>query len=386
MLVQYKCPNCAADMAFDSDNGMLSCKSCGLTLPIDEMENPTAKATAEGMQPQMTDGNTSADAGAANAEGAETEIFGDFEDFQEKTSTDTFRDDSASQYECENCGAILITDKDTTATHCKFCGAPMILGDRLVGELAPTKVIPFTISREKAEDAFRKWCHKGRVTPRDFLTPKRIKDITGMYVPFWLFDLNGRGEASATCTKVRSYTRGDYIYTDTSYYDVYRKVDLNYNSIPADASEKMPDDLMDKLEPFDYKDLKTFNTPYLAGFLAEKYNYTDKDLFPRIKGRVDKYITDYIQSTITGYSTSTFTRKWTDVLQRDANYVLLPVWMINYKYKDKDYMFAMNGQTGKVVGKPPISIPRVLSWFAGISAGIFAALRIITILLGGSIL
>lgn len=346
MILQYKCPNCGADMAFDAESGKLSCESCGTSMSVEEYPIP------------------------------------DFEDFEETVSTKLFGEDEAVQYQCKNCGAILITDADTTATTCSFCGAPVILSDRLSGALAPAKVIPFKISKEQAQEAFRKWCRGGLLTPKGFMSAERIKSITGIYVPFWLYDLNGRGEAQADCTRVRTYDSGDYIYTETRHYHVYRKVDLDFLKVPADASEKMDDTLMDCLEPFHYNELKDFKAPYLAGYIAEKYNYTDKELLPRAKKRVEQYVDDYIRSTIHGYSTTVFTKKWSDIKQRNACYALLPVWMICYDYKQSEHTFAMNGQTGKVVGTPPISKKRIFSWFAGITAGTFAVLELITILGG----
>lgn len=344
MILQYKCPNCGADMTFNAETGMLSCDSCEKFMKVEEY--PIA----------------------------------DFDTFEEMTSSTLFGDNEATQYMCKNCGAVLITDADTTATTCSFCGAPMILSDRLSGQMAPAKVIPFKISKEQAQEAFRKWCKNGLLTPKGFMSAERIKSITGMYVPFWLYDLNGRGEAEADCTRVRTYESGDYIYTETKHYRVYRKVDLDFLKIPADASEKMNDELMDLLEPFDYGDLKDFRTPYLAGYIAEKYNYTDKDLLKRIKNRVEHYVDEYIRSTIHGYTTTNFTREWIDIKQRNAVYTLLPVWMICYDYEKSEHIFAMNGQTGKVVGKPPISKGKVTAWFAGITGVIFTILQLISML------
>ncbi|MEG1992881.1 MAG: TFIIB-type zinc ribbon-containing protein [Acetivibrio sp.] len=352
MVIQYKCPDCGADMTYSPQTGTLSCASCGKSLSIEDYK-----------------------------EEAEEPIL-DFEEFESQTSAGTFGEE-AIQYQCENCGAILITDGDTTATTCSFCGASMVLGDRLSGDLAPAKVIPFSINKEQAETAFRKWCKNGLLAPKGFASAQRIKNITGMYVPFWLYDLNGRGEAHADCTRTRTYESGDYIYTETRHYDVYRKVDLNYDGIPTDASEKMNDNLMDKLEPFHYDDLKDFKTPYLAGYLAEKYNYTDKELFPRVKERVDHYVNDYIRSTIHGYSSTLITSEWSDVKQRNASYTLLPIWMICYDYKDSEHIFAMNGQTGKIVGTPPLSWNKVIAWFAGISGGVFLLLEILYLISGG---
>lgn len=360
MVIQYKCPDCGSDMLFDSKSGMLQCDSCGRKDRIEEMQSSTEHSTDE---PPL-----------------------DYEAFVDETNYSTFGKEEANQYQCNNCGAILITDKDTTATTCSFCGSAMVLNDRLSGELAPAKVIPFTISKEEAQAAFKKWCKGGLLTPRGFMTADRIKSITGMYVPFWVYDINARGEAHADCRRIRHYTEGDYNVTETKHYDVYRKVDVNYQRIPCDASEKMDDTLMDRLEPFHYTDLKTFKAPYLAGYIAEKYNYTDKELFPRVEQRGRNYVQQYVRNTIAGYDQVSIQHEQYDIAQRNAEYTLLPVWMICYDYEQSEHTFAMNGQTGKVVGKPPLSAGKIVTWFSGITASLFLAMRIITILLGGPIL
>lgn len=354
MVLQYKCRDCGTDMVFDADSGMLSCPNCGNTLSVEAYQK-------------------------------ESEVpIQDFDEFEEQTFTGTFEENTAG-YQCQNCGALLITDSDTVASECSYCGAPMILSDRLSGVFAPAKIIPFSISREAAQNAFRKWCKGGLITPKGFASAERIQNIHGMYIPFWLYDLNGQGEANAECTKIRTYESGDYIYTDTSYYNVYRKVDLNYLRVPVDASAKMEDGLMDKLEPFDYANLQDFKTPYLSGYLAEKYNYTDRELFPRAKQRIEQYIQSYIRSTISGYSSVRFNRQWSDVRQRASYYTLLPVWMISYNYNNKNYMFAMNGQTGKIVGSPPVSVGKIFAWLFGVGSASFLILELISILAKGGL-
>lgn len=357
MVLQYKCPNCGADMGFDSNTGKLACISCGRKDDIDTFPKEDIKDTEE--------------------ETHQHKIHASSE------HTHTFNEGDVTEYHCNNCGAVLITDTDTTATTCSFCGAGVVLSDRLSGELAPVKVIPFTISKEQAQVAFKSWCKKGLLTPKGFMNADRIKSITGMYIPFWLYDLNGVGEADATCTKVRTYSRGEYDYIETSFFSVYRNVDLTFLNVPVDASEKMDDKLMDKLEPYHYDNLKDFNTPYLAGYIAEKYNYTDKDLFTRVKDRADDYVDKFIRSTIMGYTTTTYNHKHIDIHQKNSYYTLLPVWMVCYDYKQSEHIFAMNGQTGKIVGTPPLSKGKILGWFAGISALSFIIFRIFTFFLGG---
>lgn len=350
MVIQYKCPNCGSDMAFDSASGMLACASCGRRDSIDTFPKENIK------------------------QGGDTTT---------EESAPHFNEGDIHEYHCNNCGAALLTDKDTTATTCSFCGAGVVMADRLSGNLAPAKVIPFTISKEQAQEAFKKWCRKGLLTPKGFMTADRIKSITGIYVPFWLYDMKGLGDATATCTRVRTHDSGEYIVTETSYYDVYRNVDLTFLKVPTDASEKMDDTLMDKLEPFDYANLKNFQIPYLAGYIAEKYNFTDKDLFGRVQARANQYVDNYIRSTIEGYTTTNFTSKNIDISQLKADYTLLPVWMVCYDYKQSEHVFAMNGQTGKIVGKPPFSVPKAMGWFGGISAASFVILRLLSFFIGG---
>ncbi|MFM1654640.1 TFIIB-type zinc ribbon-containing protein [Brevibacillus sp. B_LB10_24] len=338
-IIDYKCPNCGSDMVYDSETGMLSCHSCGRNDNIDQMPDPLEK--------------------------------------------NVFSEGEAIEYHCKSCGAVIITEAETTATSCSFCGSVVVLGDRLTGKLAPVSVIPFAISKEEAMQAFRKWCRNGRLTPKGFMTADRIKGITGMYVPFWLYDLDNAVEVQAHATRVRTYEQGDYRVTETQHFDVYRKIRLNFVKVPIDASEKMNDRLMDKLEPFPYDQLKSFKTAYLAGYVAEKYSCDDKELFPRAKEKISDYIDSYIRSTMGQYTTVNYTNKHVDTRSKRTEYTLFPVWVLHYDYRKLEYTFAMNGQTGKVVGKPPISKARVASWFAGISGVSFLSLKLIAWMMGG---
>lgn len=143
---------------------------------------------------------------------------------------------------------------------------------------------------------------------------------------------------------------------------------------------------MDKLEPYHYEELKAFKTPYLAGYLAEKYNYTDKELFGRVKDKIKTFIDSYISSTITGYSSVDYHQKNIRTTQRNSYYVLLPVWMVYYDFDKQEHTFAMNGQTGKIVGKPPLSYQKAAIWFASIAGGSFVVLKTIALLLGGDLI
>lgn len=326
-------------MSFDSVTGHLACPSCGREDNIDTFDD----------------------------------------DYIEQA----FEAEDAVEYHCQSCGANVLTDPETTATTCSFCGSNVVIGDRLVGKLAPKKVIPFTINKDEAMQTFKKWCKNGRFTPKGFMTANRVKNITGIYIPFWIYDLNSRAKIDAVGTKVRTYTRGDYIYTETKFFDIHRDIELAYHQVPVDASIKMDDKLMDTLEPYHYEDLKKFKTPYLAGYLAEKYDLDAKALFPRIKSKIAPYVNTYMRGTMAQYNTITNKSEDVDMLKQKSEYVLFPIWMVYYDYDNQEHTFAMNGQTGKVVGKPPISQKKIWLWRLGIASGSFVAIKIISFLVSG---
>ena len=138
---------------------------------------------------------------------------------------------------------------------------------------------------------------------------------------------------------------------------------------------------MESIEPFDYNDLTPFDSAYLTGYLADKYDVDSVSGQPRIKDRVENSINDKIQSSLLGYATVIPTSKNLNVSHSKARYVLLPVWMLNTRYKDKIYTFAMNGQTGKMTGSFPICPKRTAMWFGGIFAAVSAVASVLIALL-----
>lgn len=341
-VIDYKCPSCGSGMVFDSDTGTLTCRSCGRQDNIEQASDPLGLRTA-----------------SAN---------------------------EVHEYHCTSCGAVIVAEAETAATTCSFCGSAVVLGDRLSGKLAPGLVIPFSISKEKATQAFKKWCRNGLLTPNKFMEANRIKGVTGVYVPFWLYELHNKVDVQGHATKVRTYTRGDYRYTETDHYDIYRRLQLDYVGVPVDASERLNDQLMDRLEPFPYNQLKSFKTPYLAGYVAEKYSYTDEELLPRAKSKIRDYIEESISASVKGYTSTHLINKQIDTRVKNTDYCLIPVWLFQYNFNRKIYTFAMNGQTGKVVGKPPLSKAKISAWFAGVFGVTLLALKLISWSMGGGFL
>lgn len=357
MPIIYKCPNCGAAMEFDSTTQKLGCKRCGTQLDVKTYEREYSSLIEDTEQEENSTVNENASKetqrGGVNA--ADMKI-----------------------YHCQSCGAELVADEYTSATFCSYCGNPTLVQDRLQGDFTPQSIIPFKINKDQAVEIYRKWLKKGPLTPKALSRTSTIEKISGVYVPFWLYSYRARTRMNASAKNVRTETRGDTEYTYTDHFDVYRDVEAEFEKIPADASEKMPDREMDMLEPYNYADIEGFSMPYLSGYLSERYNYTAEQIENRAKDRAKGYIEDITRDTITGYTSVTTRSTNTDLDSQDKEYALLPVWMLNFRYNNKEFHFYLNGQTGKIVADRPISVARAFSY----GIGIFVAVLIIT-MIGG---
>ena len=257
-------------------------------------------------------------------------------------------------YNCPDCGASIVADANTAATFCVYCGNTAIIKSRLSGEFAPSKIIPFKKEKKKAIEAFKN-LRKGRpLVPKSFVSEKNIEKITGVYIPFWLYEVNVSGTVEASATKVRSWTSGNTRYTKTDFYNLIRSGSMIYNRIPVDGSTRFDNDIMNTIEPFDYNKLIDYNHAYLSGFLAEKYDVEKEKAFSEAEKRALNSSREEVLNSMVGYTSKTIKTNNLSANQTSCEYVLLPVWMVNVKYQDKYYLFAMNGESGEFIGNIPI--------------------------------
>ncbi len=220
--------------------------------------------------------------------------------------------------------------------------------------------------------AFRQLCKGKPLLPREFTQKQQVEKLTGIYVPFWLYDCQGDFSGRYKATRVRTWSDSDYDYTETSHYLLIRQANADFIGIPMDGSSKMDDTSMESIEPFDYSQLTDFDMAYLSGYFADKYDVSSEAGAQRIRERVEAAFREELQVTMLPYTTVVPAGRQMQLDQGKARYVLMPVWLLNTRYKDKLYTFAMNGQTGKMTGQLPICPKRTAAWFAGICAGVTA--------------
>lgn len=272
-------------------------------------------------------------------------------------------------YHCNNCGAELITDRTISATSCLYCRSSAVIRSRFAGRFKPRYLVPFKLTKAQAEEIYNKWMKKRLFVPTAFKTKEESQKITGIYAPFWLFDCMAEGHLEGEGTRTNHWRQGDYNYTRTRYYRVFRKGNVQYKKIPVDASKKLDDALMHKIEPYHYGDLTDFSLQYMSGFMAERFDVEVPEAERVMQGRVAQYTENRLQKTISGYQSFRATDKKTNLSDITHSYAMMPVYLLIHKHKDKEYIFIVNGQTGKVVGNTPVSPFKQLR-FAGCVFGI----------------
>ena len=269
-------------------------------------------------------------------------------------------------YHCKNCGAEIISLDNISSTTCLYCKSSAIIKNRLTGVYKPDSIIPFKYKKEDAIREFENICKHRPLIPKGFKDINNIQDMEGLYVPFWLYNCKNDAYLNCDGTKVTTWMDSRYVYTKTSYYKVIRGGNLTFESVPNDAATRFDDVIMNAIEPFDYKELEDFNLSYLAGFLSEKYDVESNDAYKNAKERIETDSKNYLKREMSGYNTLIEKEKSNNIQVTETKYVFLPVFVLNIKYKDKIYHFAMNGQTKKLVGEIPVDNMKLVFLIIGV--------------------
>lgn len=347
VLQQFKCPCCDGAIEFDTTLQKMKCPYCGT-----EFEMADLLAYDEALKGKPEDNmQWDASAGAQWQEG-ETE--------------------GMRIYTCKSCGGEIVGDEVTGATECPFCGNPVVMSGQFSGALKPDLVIPFKYDKKAAMEALKRHYGGKKLLPKVFKDQNRVKEVKGIYVPFWLFSADADGFVSYRASRIRTWSDSRYNYTETSYYNVIRGGGIGFENVPVDGSTKMDDTLMESIEPFDLSGAVDFQSAYLAGFLADKYDVDAQSSIGRANERIKQSTEDAFASTVVGYTSVMPTSTNISLVNGTAKYALCPVWILNTQYDGKMYTFAMNGQTGKLVGDLPMDKGLFWKWFLGIG-GIAAA-------------
>ncbi|MBR1497422.1 MAG: hypothetical protein IJ617_07345 [Oscillospiraceae bacterium] len=368
MVTNYKCPACTGPLHFVGSSGKLECDYCGSVYEVKEIEALQAKEDAKAASAFEKEEHKP----AAGAEEWDTSGLGG--DWGAAAA-------GMRAYNCPSCGAELICDQTTAATSCPYCGNTTIVPGQFSGTLKPDYVIPFVLDKDAAVAALKKHYLGKRLLPKAFTDGNHIEEVKGVYVPFWLYDGTADAEASFEATRSFRRRQGSYQVTTTEHFNVHRAGTLGFQKVPVDASSHMPDDHMDSIEPYDYSALKPFSTAYLPGFLADKYDISAEDSARRADERCENTAVKALAGTVMGYEMVIPREHRVRLSRGKVHYALMPVWMLSTTWNGQNFLFAMNGQTGKLVGDLPVDKGRFWTLFASVAAPVAAVVAILAYLL-----
>ena len=355
-LQEYKCPCCDGAISFDIESQRMKCPYCGTEFDVE-----TLKAYDEELK--KTGQNNLSWNSLNGAEWYPGE------------------EDGLRIYLCNTCGGEIVADENTAAASCPFCGNPVVMMGQFRGDLKPDYVIPFKISKEAAIEALKKHYVGKKLLPKAFRDQNHIDEVKGLYVPFWLFDSDLDAHIQYKATRLRYWRDSSYNYTETSYFSAYREGSVGFNKVPVDGSSKIPDALMESIEPYDFSDAVDFQTAYLSGYFADKYDVGYDNCITRANERTQKSAEEAFASTVTGYSSVRAENTSINLLKGNTKYALYPVWFLKTTWNGTQYSFAMNGQTGKFVGDLPLDKGAYRKWLFGIAAAVGVAVFAVQYLL-----
>ena len=354
-LLEYKCPACGGALSFEPSEQNLKCPYCDT-----EFEVATLHELDEALKEERpSDLNW------------ETQPEGQWSEEEKQT---------LRSYICSSCGGEIVGDLNTAATRCPYCDNPVVMAGQFTGDLRPDLVVPFRLDKEQAKEALSRHLNKKPLLPRMFKSQNRIESVQGIYVPFWLFDTDADANIRYKATRVHHWSDANYNYTRTSYFRLFRAGNIRFENVPVDGSSKISNDLMESIEPYDMTQAVDFQTAYLAGYLADKYDVDAEECKNRANDRIKASTESSFASTTGGYMTVIPENTNIRLSGGRVRYGLLPAWILTTRWQDQIYTFAMNGQTGKMVGNLPVDKGLFIKYLLAIGLGSGALISLIACL------
>ncbi|MCR5499980.1 MAG: hypothetical protein K6F31_06280 [Acetatifactor sp.] len=357
---QFQCPCCGARLGYDGEKDQMHCQYCDSTFSVEQIKAEQAAkeemAAGSSMNWQTSSSSSSVIAGP---------------------------DGKIEGYSCPACGAQMMADEKTAATECPYCGNFAIIKTSFEGMYKPDLVLPFVVSKEKAQSALTEFTKGKKLLPDAFVNRNRIDSLTGLYVPFWLYSCHADGTIFYEGVKSKKWEDNDYRYVKKDHYRMIRGGAMDFERIPCDASTKMDDATMDSLEPYDLSKAVPYDAAYFSGYLADRYDVEEKDTRPRANERVQNSFRDRLKEEVKEYEEVKATGEQIRLSNAKAEYAMLPVWMMTTQFEGQAYTFGINGQTGQMVGSLPIDKSKATKQYCitgGISLAV--ALVILRLILG----
>jgi len=290
---------------------------------------------------------------------------------------------------CESCGAVVSVAPDVLTSTCAFCGSNRVLARDVAGDvLRPTALIPFVVDKGQIQSQVAEWLGRGWMHPPELRNVRALRELTGVYLPFWTFDARVHADWKAevgTRKSVRYFDDGKWKTRTVIVWHwrsgrVHLPIDDHLTSGTAHVSRV----ILGKVAPFDLDALVEYEPGYLAGWQAKAYDVQLQDAWQLAKEEIREQARRACHAD-TGSSHVRNFRMAADFADERWRYVLLPVYLASYPFEERTFQVMVNGQTGTVAGQKPVAWERVWLAIAAMLApgACLGLLGLLTLALGG---
>ena len=325
-------------MNFDAAKGMLSCPFCGYTMPVPAVAQQVTIAEHD-LEAALRDASN-------KARGYGTQM---------------------KSIKCQSCGAVLNVDPNITSLKCSFCGSNQVLEQQPDPNLfQPESVVPFGVEAGRAQGLFREWLGRGLFSPNDLKREGGGQRLAGVYLPFWTFDAHADSDWRAESGDYYYVTEWVTVVRDGKQVTEQQQVQKirwywthgqhagDYDDVLVYATRSIATNILQKVYPYDTKQLVPYQPQYLSGWSAESYQIPLVEACPIGRDIIYQHERNSCDAEVPGDTHRNLSVN-TQLSHVTFKHVLLPVWVASYRYHNKTFRFMINGQTGRVDGEKPIS-------------------------------
>ncbi len=264
---------------------------------------------------------------------------------------------------CNSCGGVSILNGYETSLECEYCGSQHIVNYEEEGIIKPETMIPFTVTKENAAEQFRKWMKHKYLAPFGMRKNAKQGNLNGVYSPYWDYDMTTISDYKGKNLDVRKVDKE----TKLVWQYVMNKVMVNFDDIFINGSDAKNIDLLNEMSSYRFEALEAYNPEYIAGFHSERYARDVHEGINLVREKLKKEIEKAILKDMGGKKKSIVQYK-TSMSNIKFRHSLLPVWVSTYTFAGLSHPIYINGQTGQVVGKAPISILKIILIFMFIAS------------------
>ena len=334
----FPCTGCGADLEFAPDCQELKCPFCGFQQQLEFAENQqVTEQDLSGMLVKLTQ-------------------------WRKQGATD---EQETSEVRCESCGSNVLFTGPLTSTVCPYCASPIQRDDVHLAErrIPVDGVLAFRVTRETAGQQLSKWMHSRWFVPGDFRESAIRGDFQGVYEPYWTFDFQTftrySGERGDHYTVTVGTGKDQRTERRTRWSPAWGSFHRFFDDLLIMASRSLPDWIPRGLQPWPLQDLKPFNPQVLAGFFARTYDTPLETGMKEAQEQVRQALHQDVRHRIGGDEQRVGSVR-TQYNSMTYKHLLLPMWLLVYRYREKPYRVAINACTGEVQGERPWSVWRII--------------------------